>query len=189
MGTRVQNNRFDSRSGLSRGRSYFIESVWYLFKLAFFTTRLPWPTCWKLFLLRAFGAKVGKGVVLKPAVNITFPWKLEIGDHAWIGEEVWLLNLEPIVIGAHACVSQRAFLCTGNHDYRSWNMRYRNAAIRLDGGVWIGAQVFVGPGVQVGVDAVVTAGSVVTKDLPAGMICSGSPCTAQSARWRESQKS
>jgi putative colanic acid biosynthesis acetyltransferase WcaF len=181
--TRVRNDLFDGRPDLDRGRSGWIEAAWYLSKCVFFLSALPWPTSFKCTLLRWFGAKIGSGVYIKPRVNIHFPWKLEIGDHSWIGEEVFLLNFEPIVIGSHCCVSQRAFLCTGNHDFREPSMPYRNRPIRLEDGAWIGAQAFVGPGVTVGTEAVVAAGSVVTKDLPRQMRCAGNPCAAVGERW------
>jgi hypothetical protein len=120
--TRVRNDLFDGRPDLDRGRSGWVEALWYLLKCAFFLSALPWPAGLKCGLLRRFGAKIGSGVYIKPRVNIHFPWKLEIGDHSWIGEEVFLLNLEPIVIGSHCCISQRAFLCTGNHDFRRPDM-------------------------------------------------------------------
>lgn len=183
--TRIRNDLFDGRPDLDRGRSRWIEALWYLIKCAFFLSALPWPGALKLALLRAFGAKVGAGVYIKPRVNIHFPWKLEIGEHTWIGEEVFLLNLEPISIGAHCCISQRAFLCTGNHDFTQPAMPYRNRPIRIEDGAWIGAQVFVGPGVSVGSEAVVAAGSVVTRTLPAGMRCAGNPCAVIAPRWRD----
>jgi putative colanic acid biosynthesis acetyltransferase WcaF len=161
-------------------------AAWYLIKMAFFLTAFPWPSAIKAHLLRIFGSKVGIGVVLKPRLNIHIPWKLEIGDHVWIGEEVLILNFEPIKIGAHACISQRAFLCGGNHDFRDPSMTYRNRPILVGDGAWIGAQVFVAPGVVIGTDAVITAGSIVTKDLPAGMICAGNPCRPVNSRWRTS---
>jgi acetyltransferase-like isoleucine patch superfamily enzyme len=127
---------------------------------------LPWPAAWRRGLARMFGAKIGKNVSIKPRVNIHFPRKFSIGDHSLIGEEVFILNFEPISIGEQCCISQRAFLCTGNHDYRDWMFSYRNRPIRTEDGAWVGAQVFVAPGVTVGEEAVAAAGSIVTKDLP-----------------------
>jgi putative colanic acid biosynthesis acetyltransferase WcaF len=149
----------------------------------FFLSPLPWPGSWRRGLLRLFGAKVGRGVVIKPRVNVHLPWKLSIGDYSWIGEEVFILNLEPVSIGAHCCVSQRAFLCTGNHDYRDPAFAYRNAPIAVEDGAWVGAQVFVAPGVMIGGEAVVTAGSVVLRNLPGAMVCSGNPCVPGKKRW------
>lgn len=179
----VRLDQFNPREGFERGRPPWIEAVWYLCKCLFFLSPLPWPSSWKAAVLRAFGCRVGTGVVIKPRVNIHLPWRLSIGDHCWIGEEVFLLNLEQISIGDHCCISQRAFLCTGNHDYRDPSFRYRNAPIVLETGVWIGAQAFVGPGVNLEAQVVVAAGSVVTRSLPGGMICGGSPCIPLRRRW------
>jgi len=181
--TRVRNDLFDGRQDLTRGRSKAVEAAWYLIKCAFFLSALPWPSSLKRALLRLFGARIGAHVYIKPRVNVHFPWKLEVGDHTWIGEEVFLLNMEPIVIGAHCCISQRAFLCTGNHDFRQVSMPYRNRSIVVEDGAWIGAQSFVGPGITVGSEAVVAAGSVVTRNLPRGMRCAGNPCAAIGPRW------
>lgn len=183
--TQVRNDLFDPKRGLDRGRPKLVEALWYLLKCVFLLSPLPWPNALRVALLRGFGASIGPGVRIKPRVNVHFPWKLTVGAHAWIGEEVFILNFEPVAIGAHTCLSQRAFLCTGNHDYRDPAMRYRNAPIVIGDGAWIGAQCFVGPGVQVGEDAVAAAGSVVVGDLPAGMVCAGNPCTARKARWRQ----
>jgi putative colanic acid biosynthesis acetyltransferase WcaF len=185
--TRVRNDLFDGRPDLDRGRSAWVEAIWYLLKCAFFLSALPWPASFKRGLLRRFGAKIGTGVYIKPRVNIHFPWKLEIGDHSWIGEEVFLLNFEPIVIGSHCCISQRAFLCTGNHDFRQPAMPYRNRRIRIEDGAWIGAQAFVGPGVTIGSEAVIAAGSVVTKDQPSAARCAGNPCAPIGARWSDAR--
>jgi putative colanic acid biosynthesis acetyltransferase WcaF len=111
------------------------------------------------------------------------PWKLEIGDNAWIGEEVFILNFEPVVIGSNVSVSQRAFLCGGNHDYRVPSMPYRNGPITLLDGSWVGASCFIGPDVTIGVDTVVGAGSVVTGTLPGGGVYSGNPAVLKKARW------
>src|SRR5262245_49994907 len=180
----VRLDLFDSKRGLNRGRPFWIEVIWYATKCLLFLTPWPVPSKVKRCVLRWFGARVGIAVVLKPRINIHFPWKLEIGDYAWIGEEVSILNFEPIKIGSHCCISQRAFLCTGNHDYRQPDMRYRNSPLCLGDGCWIGAQSFVGPGVLIGNETVVSAGSVVTSDLPAQMVCRGNPCQPIRRRWQ-----
>src|SRR5262249_3617612 len=96
--TRVRNDLFDPRKGMDRGRPLWFETIWYLCKCAFFLTPIPVPSAIKRTILTMFGARIGKGVVIKPRVNIHFPWKLTVGDHTWIGEEVFLLNFEPIAI-------------------------------------------------------------------------------------------
>jgi putative colanic acid biosynthesis acetyltransferase WcaF len=183
--TRMRLDLFDASRNLDRGRPAWFEAVWYLVKIVFFLSALPWPSAWKRALLRFFGAKIGQGVVIKPRVNVHFPWRLEVGAHSWIGEEVFILNFDPVRIGSHACVSQRVFLCTGNHDFRDERFSFRCAPIMLRDGTWVGASVFVGPGVEIGDEAVVAAGSVVLKSLPAGMVCSGNPAEPRSRRWRE----
>ena len=185
MVSRVRNDQFDASRGFSLGRPGWVFALWYLVKCVFFLSPLPWPSGWRSRLLRRFGAKVGEGVYWKPRVNVHFPWKLTVGDHTWVGEEVCIYNFEPVTVGAHCCLSQRAFLCAGNHDYRRPDMAYRNAPITLGDGVWIGAQSFVAPGLTIGTDAVVTAGSVVVRDLPAGMVCQGNPCLPVRNRWPE----
>ena len=115
-------------------------------------------------------------MVIKPRVNIHFPWKLTLGDHCWLGEECFILNFEPVSVGAHACLSQRAMLCGGNHDFRTYDFAYRNGPISVGRGAWVGAQVFVAPGVTIHEYAVATAGSVVLQDLPANQVCAGNPC-------------
>ena len=176
---------FDASRNLDRGRPAWFEAVWYLVKIVFFLSALPWPSALKCGLLRFFGAKVGAGVVIKPRVNVYLPWRLEVGDHCWIGEEVFILNYDWVRIGSQACVSQRVFLCTGNHDFRDEKFSFRSAPISVGDGAWVGASVFVGPGVEIGDEAVVTAGSVALKSLPAGRICSGNPAVAGAARWKD----
>ena len=180
---RVRLDLFDSSIGLDRGRPIHIEAAWYLTKMLFFLTAIPWPSRFKAALLRRFGATVGTGVLIRQRVNIHLPWKLEIGDHCWIGEEAWILNFEPVTIGSHCTISQRAFLCTGNHDYRSVDMRYRNAPISIGDGAWIGAQAFVGPGVEIGSEAVIQAGSVVAQSVGDAQIFTTEHGSTTRPRW------
>lgn len=184
MKSKVKLNLFDASYGLDRGASRFKEITWYFVKVFFFLSSFPFPSSFKSFLLKLFGAKVGKGLVLKPRVNIHFPWKLSIGDYVWIGEEVFLLNFEPLTIGNNVCISQRAFLCGGNHDYRNPSMPYRNGAITLMDGSWIGASVFVGPNVTVGIDSVIAAGTIISKDVSDNCILKGNSVEIVGPRWK-----
>ena len=129
----------------------------------------------KLMILKLFGAKIGKRVYLKPCVLIKSPWNLVIGDDCWIGENVWIDNLDKVCIGNNVCISQGALLLTGNHDYTISSMPYRNASIVLEDGVWIGAKSVVCPGVIVHENAILTVGSVATKEMVANGIYQGNP--------------
>jgi putative colanic acid biosynthesis acetyltransferase WcaF len=164
-----------STRGFERGASRGFEFLWLFVSLWLFQLcplNLSALKCW---VLRRFGARVGRGVVIKPNVKITFPWKLVVGDHVWLGEECWLLNLEQIIIESDVCISQRAFLCTGNHDYKSPVFDLITKPIRVERGAWIGAGAFVGPGIKVGSHAVLSAGSVATKELPPYGVFQGNP--------------
>ncbi len=132
-------------------------------------------SAFKCWLLRRFGARIGIGVVIKPKVKITFPWKLVLGDNVWLGEECWLLNLAPISIADNVCISQRAFLCCGSHDYRSPSFDLVVKPILIEAGAWIASAAFVGPGVTVGSHAILSAGSVATQNLDAYGIYRGNP--------------
>jgi putative colanic acid biosynthesis acetyltransferase WcaF len=120
---------------------------------------------------------VGEGVVIRSGVNITFPWRLELGSHVWIGEQAYLLSLAAIVVEDSVCISQRAFLCTGSHDYTRPTFDLKIAPITLRHGSWIAAQAFVGPGVEVGHGSVVSAGAVVIENVEARVLVRGNPAT------------
>jgi len=164
-----------STGDFDRGASRLKEFLWLLVSLVLFKLcpiKLSGFKCW---VLRRFGAKVGRGVVIKPDVKITFPWKLEVGDHVWLGEECWLLNLAPIKIESHVCISQRAFLCTGNHNYKSPSFDLVTKPILVEAGAWVGALAVVGPGVVLGNHAVLAAGSVASRSLEPFGIYQGNP--------------
>ena len=149
--------------------------AWYFVNYYIFHSALPWPYRFKSWLLRAFGAHVGKGLVIKTKVRIKNPWRLRIGDHCWIGESVWIDNLEDITIGSHVCISQGALLLTGNHDYTRHDFPYRLGRIHLEDGVWIGAQSVVCPGTHCGTHAILTVSSVASRNMEAWGIYAGNP--------------
>lgn len=120
----------------------------------------------RVFILRSFGAKVGKHVVIKPKVKIHFPWNLIIGNQSWIGEEVWFINHEEISIGANVCVSQRTILSSGGHDYKSISLEYKHAPIKIEDGAWLCLDSKVLPGVTIGEGSVIAAGEIVRNDIP-----------------------
>lgn len=120
---------------------------------------------WRRLLLRLFGASVGQGVVLKPHLRVKFPWRLELGAASWIGEFVWIDNLEWVRIGRNACISQGVYFCTGNHNYRDPAFSYRLAPIVVEAEAWIGAMARIAPGVVVGHGAVLGLASVALDDL------------------------
>jgi putative colanic acid biosynthesis acetyltransferase WcaF len=164
-----------SSAHFDRGASKLRELIWLLVSLVLFRLCPLSLSPLKRAVLRAFGARIGRDVTIKPQVKITFPWKLEIGDHVWLGEECWLLNLERIAIGNHVCISQRAFLCTGSHNYKSPTFNLIVKPIQVGDGAWLGAGCWVGPGVTVGNHAVLTAGSMTTKNLEPFGIYRGNP--------------
>lgn len=158
----IQLDQFNN-SDFDRGASRFKEGLWLLTRSLFFMSSLPLPSAFRSWLLRRFGAVVGKGVVIRSRVNITFPWRVTIGDHVWIAEEVLILSLANVTIGSHVCISQRAFLCTGSHDFDVPSFDLITEPIKINDHSWVAASAFVGPGTEVPSNTLVKAGSVITK--------------------------
>ena len=127
------------------------------------------------WLLRLFGAKVGREVHIYPSALIYYPWNLEIGDWSCIGEWALVYNLGAVTIGERVTISQRVHLCAGTHDYRDAAMPLIRLPITVGSSAWICADAFVGPGVKVGEGAVVGARGVVIKDVPEWMVVGGNP--------------
>lgn len=153
---------------------------------------LSWPLfrfsprplfAWRRFLLRCFGASVGRDVHVYPSARIEIPWNLRIGDEASIGENVLVYNLGQVEIGPRATVSHNAHLCAGSHDYLDPSLPLLRLPIRIGADAWICAQSFVGPGVIVGDGAVVGAAAVVTGAVEAWTVVAGNP--AQFVKRRE----
>ena len=156
--------------------------LWYFINSLFFINPLFPISSFKVILLRLFGAKVGMGVVIKPRINIKYPWKLSIGNHVWIGEKVWIDNLDLISIEDHVCISQGAMLLCGNHDFSSPNFDLITKPICINKGSWIGAHAVVCPGVTVNSHAVLAVNSVATKNLEEYSIYQGNPAVLTKKR-------
>jgi putative colanic acid biosynthesis acetyltransferase WcaF len=160
---------------LDRGAPLAIEALWYFLGLPLLRSGLITSSIFRCWLLRLFGARVGVGVYVKPGLRVKFPWYLDVRDHSWLGEDLWIDNLAQVTIGPHACVSQGAYLCTGNHDWSSTNMKLFRRPIVCGQGSWIGAKAVVCPGVTIGEGAVLTTGSVASKSVPPFEIYAGNP--------------
>jgi putative colanic acid biosynthesis acetyltransferase WcaF len=167
-----------------RGRHWLIEALWLLVDSIFVRSWLP-GTEHRRIILRAFGAKIGDGVVLKPRIKIKFPWRLEIGNYSWVGEDVWIDNLALVKIGANCCISQAAYICTGNHDWSSHSFELSVNPVLIGDGVWLAARTIVGPGVSIGEGVVLTLGSVALSNLSAFGIYQGAPAKFVKARRTE----
>jgi putative colanic acid biosynthesis acetyltransferase WcaF len=161
-----------------RGRSRMNVQLWWFVQRFLFHNSPQVANGFRRWLLRRFGARVGKNVIIRPSVNITYPWKISIGDYAWIGDAVTLYSLCEIEIGSNAVVSQHSYLCAGDHDYTLAHFPIRGKRIVIEEQAWIASDVFISPGVRIGKGAVIGARSAVFKDMPAGMVCMGHPAKA-----------
>jgi len=169
-------SRYDRR-GYTPGAGVGKRLTWYIINALFFDSWLLPSSPIKRGILRAFAARVGAGVIIKPRVNIKYPWRLEVGDHSWIGEGVWIDNLVRVSIESNVCLSQGAYLLTGNHDYRDLKFGLLTGEIVIEEGAWVGAKAIVGPGTRMGREAVLVAGSVLSSDAQAGGVYRGNPAT------------
>jgi putative colanic acid biosynthesis acetyltransferase WcaF len=156
------------------GGSMVSRVLWYRLCSVFVNSRFPFSG-FKIFLLRLFGAKIGKGCVVKPNVNVKYPWNLRIGDYTWIGEHAWIDNLTTVTIGSNCCISQGGFLLSGNHDYSKNTFDLIVKPIVLEDGAWVGAKAVVCPGVTMKTHSILSVGAVATGDLEEWSIYQGNP--------------
>lgn len=164
------------------GRGVVIRSLWFVVNVLFFINPLQLFSGLKVSLLRLFGAVVGQGVVVKPGVNIKYPWHLTIGDNSWIGENVWIDSLADVVIGRNCCLSQGAVIITGNHNYKSPTFDLKVSPVVLEEGVWLGAGAMVMPGVTCHSHSVLSAGSLASSNLEPYFIYRGNPAETTGPR-------
>ena len=156
--------------------------LWYFTNVLFFKNPLNIFSGLKVFLLKLFGARIGKGVIIKPGVNIKYPWKLSIGSNSWIGESVWIDNLSDVFIGRNVTLSQGALLLTGSHDHTKEAFDFISFPIILEDGVWIGSKAIVFGGVTCQTHSVLGMNSVAEKNLKAYIIYKGNPSIPVIAR-------
>jgi putative colanic acid biosynthesis acetyltransferase WcaF len=156
-------------SGYDRGRSSLWQIAWLLVS-GLVVVRWWCPPRLRVAVLRLFGATIGENVLIRHRVRIHWPWKLTVGDNSWIGEEGWILNLEPVTIGSDVCISQGVLLCTGSHDRSSPTFEFDNAPIVIEDGAWIAARATILRGSRIGADSVVGATALVAGTVPAGAL-------------------
>jgi len=150
--------------------------IWGLADTLFFRYS-PRPCfAWRAFILRVFGAKVGKGVRVYAKTKIWAPWNLELGDECAIANGVILYSQGRIQISRRATVSQGSHLVAGTHDYNLPGFPLLTSPIIIGEYAWLAADTFVHPGITIGEGCVIGARSVVTKDMPQWMVCAGHPC-------------
>jgi putative colanic acid biosynthesis acetyltransferase WcaF len=182
MPAKVQDLRTFKLPPNFRGRSGITVQLWWLVQATLFRGSPQLLYGFRRWLLRLFGAQIGEGVLLRPSVKIPYPWKLSIGDHSWIGDDAVLYSFAQITIGKDVVVSQKSYLCAGTHDYRSPAFDIKAMPIVIEDEAWLASDVFVAPGITIGKGAVVGSRSSVFKNLPAMMVCIGSPARPVHAR-------
>ncbi len=168
-----------------RGKNAFTVQLWWIVQGVFFRNSPQFMYGFRRFLLRLFGAKIGKKVILRPTVRTTYPWKVKIGDYSWIGDDVVLYSLGEIEIGNNVVISQKSYICTGSHDYLKSTFDIYAKKIIIKDECWLATDVFIAPGVTIHKGTVIGARSSVYKNLPANKICLGSPAKVLRNRIRE----
>ena len=159
-----------------------VRFLWFYINAIFMQSKLNPFSGFKVLLLRIFGAKIGRGVVVKPGLNIKYPWKLEMGNHVWIGENVWIDNLDDVVIKNHVCISQGAMLLCGNHNYKKPAFDLLVGKIIIEDGVWIGAKSIVTQNVVCESHSVLAVNSVASSNLDSYAVYRGNPAKKASDR-------
>ena len=171
-----------TQSNFTRGRPSWFIIIWWLVQAIAFPLSLHNFNFFRCWLLRLFGAKIGKKVVIRPTARFTYPWKVTIDDYSWIGDDVVFYSIDRIQIGSHCVISQKSYLCTASHDFRDEAFSLTTAPIRIGNGAWVATDCFIAPGITIGDNAVIGARSTVFRDIPSQQIAWGSPCTPRYTR-------
>lgn len=166
-----------------RGKNAFTVQLWWIVQGVFFKNSPQFMYGFRNFLLKLFGAKIGKSVIIRPTAKITYPWKVSIGDYSWIGDEVTLYSLGDIEIGSHTVISQKSYICAASHDFLKLDFPIFSKKVTIGNQCWLATDVFVAPGVTIGEGAVVGSRSSVYQDLPSNTICIGTPAKVKKLRF------
>lgn len=158
-----------------RGKSKIVVQLWWVVQATLFAWSPQVMYGWRRFLLRLFGAKIGKGVLLRSTVKVTYPWNVEIGDYCWIGEDNVLYSLGKITIGSHVALAHKVYLNTGGHDYKKPTFDIFAEPVVIEDQCWLTNDVYVAPGVTIGKGSIIAARSSVLKDIPENKVCVGTP--------------
>jgi putative colanic acid biosynthesis acetyltransferase WcaF len=171
-----------SNRGYEPGRPFLVRALWLLVQALVFLNPVVTSYRLKTWVLRLFGAQVGRGLVIKPGVHVKYPWQLWLGDQVWLGERCWIDNFVPVRIESNAVVSQGAYLCTGNHDWSDPGMGLVVRPVTIRSGAWVAAFARVAPGVEIKRNAVVGFGAVLVTDAEEDTVYMGSPAEPVSTR-------
>ena len=156
--------------------------LWRCVDALFFKTSLKALSVWRVFLLRLFGAKIGKGCYVSPKCTVTMPWNLVMGNFVSMDDYVFIKSSVRVSIGDYVSLSVFVHIVPGGHDVRARSFAYRGVPVAIGNGAFIGADAYIGRGVTIGQMAVVGARSLVLKDIPENSIAYGSPCVARAER-------
>ena len=174
MSKRVDLSTYNN-SWFKKEASIFKRALWHLANFFILKSHIVPLSFTKVAILRLFGAKIGSNVTIKPGVNIKYPWKLIVGNNCWIGENVWIDNLDIVTLADNVCISQGVFLLCGNHNFKSSSFDLMLGPITIESGVWLGAKSIVCPGVTVASHAILSVASLANKDLEPYTIYKGNP--------------
>ena len=183
----VDLRRYD-QSWFERGRPGWYILLWWLVQGVLFPLTPHSAQGLRVRLLRWFGARIGQGVIIRPTARFTYPWKVEIGNHSWVGDDVVFYSLDQISVGQHCVISQKTYLCTGSHNLQDPTFGLQTAPIAIGNGAWVAADCFIAPGVQIGANNVVGVRSTVLQDMPNQQVCWGNPCQPRYRREMVSKK-
>ena len=168
-------DRYRTPPGWHPGAPILQQVLWFCLGSPLLSARWLPGSVWRVLLLRSFGARIGQGCRIKPGLRLKFPWRLVVGEACWLAEAVWLDNLAPITLGDRVCISQGAYLCTGNHDFRSPGFDLLLGPITIGSDAWLAARAVLAPDTEIGPGAVVALGAVISGTVPEGAIVRGNP--------------
>ena len=161
--------KFDAQKNVDSSANRLMKGLWLGVASPIFMSVLC-PRRLRPTILRAFGSRIGQRVVIKQRVRIHWPWNLSLGDDVWLGEGVWMLNLERVEVGNQTCISQAVTICSGSHDRFSSDFAYKNCPVIVEDHVWVALGASVLAGVTIGRGAVIGAGAVVSQDVAAATL-------------------